>query len=73
MRLETSGHPGGTDRVPVSQAGHGGQVPLALGEGVQDPAVDAHGLVLLEDAVSAQLGQPDVEELVALGLTEGNH
>ena len=56
MRLETSGRPGGTDRVPVSQAGHGGQVPLALGEGVQDPAVDAHGLVLLEDAVSAQLG-----------------
>ena len=67
------GPPGGTDRIPVGKAGHGGQVPLAQGEGVQDPTVDTQCLVLLEDAVGAQLGQPDVEQLVALGLPEGNH
>lgn len=38
---------------------------------MQHAAVDAHGLVLLKHAVGAQLGQPDVEDLVALGLTEG--
>ena len=40
----------------------------AQGQGLQEAVVNVSGLVLLEHAVGAQLGHPDVEELVALYL-----
>lgn len=49
--------------------GHGRQRARGHGQSMEDAALDAHGLVLPEDAVGAQLGQPDVEQVVALCLT----
>lgn len=62
-----------TDRCSVlmGETGHRRQSALAPGERVEDAAVDAHRLVLPIYAMGAQLGEPDVEEVVALCLAWG--
>ena len=67
LKLETTCWTGGTNRVG-GQGGYGGQASLAQGE--HDPSMDAQGFIPLEDAVDGQLGHPDVEQVVALGLTK---
>lgn len=36
---------------------------------MEDSVVDTQGLVLLEDTMGTQLGQPYVEQVIVLGLT----
>lgn len=60
-----------TDRSSVS-LGYGGHRWQRVGsqrQRVEDAVMNAHGFVFLEHAVGAELGQPDVENLLALCLT----
>lgn len=60
-----------TDRgsVLLGKSSHGRQGAVARGESVKDSALDTHRLVFPKYAMGTQLGQPDVEDIVALCLT----
>lgn len=47
---------------------HGWQGALTDGESVKDPMMNTHRLVFPEHTVGTQLGEPDIEEIMALCL-----
>lgn len=54
--------------VPLGEGGHSWQGVGRQRQGVEDAVMNAHGFVFPKDAVGAQLGQPYVENLLALCL-----
>lgn len=57
--------------VFLGEGGHGWQGALTDGESVKDPMMNTHRLVFPKHAVGTQLGEPDIEEIMALCLQGG--
>lgn len=55
--------------VFLGERGHGWQGALTDGESMKDPMMNTHRLVFSKHTVGTQLGEPDIEEIMALCLT----
>lgn len=60
-----------TDRCSVflGKSGHSWQGARSQGQSMTDAMVNTHGLIFLKHTMGTKLGQPDVEDVMALCLT----